>query len=76
MGKGGLAYKILIWSFERGTLPYDIICALILAFVFIVPRSCFLQKKVTQPAEPAQMQERNPSPGGMSAQSEAQSRKK
>jgi len=77
MGKpGGLAYKILIWSFERGTLPYDIICALILAFVFIVPRSCFLQKKFAQPAEPAQMQERRLSPGEMSAQRDTQSRKK
>ena len=73
---GGLAYRILIWSFERGTLPYDIICALILAFVFIVPRSCFLQKKVTQPGGPAQTQEKSPSPGGMSAQGGIQSRKK
>lgn len=64
---GGLAYRILIWSFERGTLPYDIICALILAFIFIVPRSCFLQKKVTQPAGTAQMENRSPSPGGMGA---------
>jgi hypothetical protein len=73
---GGLAYKILIWSFERGTLPYDIICALILAFVFIVPRSCFLQKKFTQPAAPAQMQESSPSPGGISVQGDTQRRKK
>lgn len=77
MGKpGGFAYKILIWSFERGTLPYDIICALILAFVFIVPRSCFLQKKISQPAVPAQVQERSSFPGGMSAQRDTQSRKK
>jgi hypothetical protein len=72
---GGLAYKILIWSFERGTLPYDIICALILAFIFIVPRSCFLQKKFIHPAGPAQMQDRNPSPA-VSAQRDTQSRKK
>ncbi len=32
---------ILIWNHERGTLPYDILCGLILAFVFFVPRSCF-----------------------------------
>lgn len=29
--------KTLIWSYERGTLQYDIICGLILAFVFFVP---------------------------------------
>ena len=36
---------ILIWTYERGTLPYDIICVLILAFIFLVPRSCFVNHK-------------------------------
>jgi len=36
--------NILIWSYERGTLQYDLICALILAFIFFVPRSCFVSK--------------------------------
>jgi len=35
----------LVWSYERGTLQYDIICGLILAFIFFVPRSCFLKPK-------------------------------
>jgi hypothetical protein len=33
-----------MWSYERGTLQYDIICALILLFIFLVPRSCFVSK--------------------------------
>ncbi len=37
--------KIFIWTYERGTLPYDIICILILAFIFFVPPSCFHKKK-------------------------------
>lgn len=37
--------NIFVWSYERGTLPYDILCGLILAFVFFVPRSCFAPKK-------------------------------
>jgi hypothetical protein len=41
---GGVARAILMWSYERGTLQYDIICGLILAFIFFVPRSCFLKK--------------------------------
>jgi hypothetical protein len=41
---GGAARQILVWSYERGTLQYDIICALILAFVFFVPRSCFIRR--------------------------------
>jgi hypothetical protein len=41
---GGFFYRILIWSYERGTIPYDVICVLILAFVFLTPRSCFDRK--------------------------------
>jgi len=38
---GGTIRNIFVWTFERGTLQYDIICALILAFIFFVPRGCF-----------------------------------
>jgi hypothetical protein len=37
--------NILVWSYERGTIQYDIICALILAFIFFVPPSCFVAKR-------------------------------
>jgi hypothetical protein len=40
----GRLRHILIWTYERGTLPYDIICALILAFIFLVPRGCFVNR--------------------------------
>lgn len=33
--------KIFVWSYGRGTIQYDIICILILAFIFLVPRGCF-----------------------------------
>lgn len=39
------SHKILVWSYERGTIPYDILCVLILAFVFLVPPSCFSKKR-------------------------------
>jgi hypothetical protein len=42
--------NIFVWSYDRGTLPYDIICALILAFIFFVPRSCFVPKRTEGPA--------------------------
>jgi hypothetical protein len=42
--------QIFVWSYERGTLQYDIICALILAFIFFVPRSCFVPKRMEDPA--------------------------
>ncbi len=38
---------LLMWSYDRGTLQYDIICALILAFIFLVPRSCLVGNKQT-----------------------------
>ena len=43
---------IFVWSYDRGTLQYDIICALILAFIFFVPRGCFIRSK-TEGAGPS-----------------------
>jgi hypothetical protein len=33
--------KYLLWSFERGSRPYDVICIVILAFIFLTPSSLF-----------------------------------
>ena len=33
--------KYLLWSFERGSRPYDVICIVILAFILITPPSVF-----------------------------------
>jgi hypothetical protein len=41
---GGFFRSLLLWKHERGTLQYDILCALILAFIFFVPRSCFISE--------------------------------
>jgi hypothetical protein len=55
MGKtGDRVNKILVWSYERGTLQYDILCALILLFIFAVPRSCFRSKHQQQPQAPTE----------------------
>jgi len=40
-----LISNIFVWTYDRGTLQYDIICALILAFIFFVPPSCFVSKR-------------------------------
>lgn len=42
-------HNIFVWSYERGTIQYDILCALILAFVFLVPPSCFVAKRAEKP---------------------------
>jgi hypothetical protein len=33
--------KFLFWAYERGSWQYDILCALILAFIFFAPNSVF-----------------------------------
>ena len=33
--------KYLLWSFERGSRAYDVICIVILAFIFLTPPSVF-----------------------------------
>ena len=38
--------KILFWSYERGSLQYDVMCVLILAFIFLSPNR-FFQSRVS-----------------------------
>jgi len=33
--------KYLMWSFERGSRPYDVICFVILGFIFLTPSWVF-----------------------------------
>lgn len=33
--------KVLFWSYPRGSWQYDILCALILAFIFLTPKQIF-----------------------------------
>ena len=37
--------KILFWSYDRGTWQYDIMCVLILAFVFFAPNGSFRSRE-------------------------------
>jgi len=39
--------RIIFWSYERGTLPYDIAVAAILVFVLLTPRSWFHDRPQT-----------------------------
>ena len=38
---GWFSKYVLVWAYGRGSLQYDIICALILAFIFLINPSCF-----------------------------------
>ena len=33
--------NIVFWAYARGTFQYDLLCALILLFIFLTPRSVF-----------------------------------
>lgn len=35
--------RIILWSYGRTTWQYDVLCALILAFIFLTPKSWFEQ---------------------------------
>jgi hypothetical protein len=43
----GIAKKILFWSYGRTSWQYDVMCALILAFIFLTPPAWF---KTSEPA--------------------------
>jgi hypothetical protein len=33
--------RLLLWTFERGSFQWDMMCLLILAFLFLIPRDTF-----------------------------------
>jgi len=37
----GVVKKVILWSYERGSWQYDILCVLILAFIFLTPGRLF-----------------------------------
>jgi len=46
---GAAIYRGLFWTYERGTWQYDVMVALILAFIFFTPRSWFNDQPNFQP---------------------------
>jgi len=44
-----LLVRIVFWSFERGTWPYDVAVALIVVFVLLSPRSWFSDRPPLDP---------------------------
>jgi hypothetical protein len=35
--------NIINWSYERGTWQYDVLCLLIIAFIFLTPKTWFVK---------------------------------
>lgn len=44
--------RLILWDYQRGVWQYDVICAVILLFIFFAPRSWFRD----QPATPTAFQ--------------------
>ena len=41
--------KVLFWSYERGSWQYDLMCVLILAFIFLSPNSIYQSRPSAMP---------------------------
>jgi hypothetical protein len=48
---GSILSRIIFWSYERGTLPYDIAVAAIVVFVLLSPRSWFHDRPQMEPTK-------------------------
>jgi hypothetical protein len=46
----GIVKKILFWSYGRTSWQYDVMCALILAFIFLTPQTWFTTGERMTPA--------------------------
>jgi hypothetical protein len=40
--------RTILWSYERGSWQYDLICLVILAFIFLTPRAWFRDRPTLQ----------------------------
>jgi hypothetical protein len=38
--------NLILWNYERGTWPYDIFCLLIVAFIFLTPKTWFEKRDI------------------------------
>jgi hypothetical protein len=45
MGFFGVIKKIILWSYERGSWQWDILCVVILGFIFLTPNWVFDERQ-------------------------------
>ncbi len=62
---GRILLRVVFWSYERGTWPYDLAVAAIVLFVLLSPRGWFRdQPQIGPPPSPAQVQLLEEDPAG------------
>lgn len=53
---GALLKRLFLWEYERATLPYDILCLVICAFIVFAPRQWFRdQPRIPQASQIASL---------------------
>lgn len=57
MGPLKVIARIIFWKYERGTWQYDLLCALILAFIFLTPPTVFEGRLFTEQNTAPQLEE-------------------
>lgn len=45
--------KIVLWNYSRGTWQYDLFCLLIIAFIFLTPKTWFEKREKLATQTPA-----------------------
>jgi hypothetical protein len=53
----GFIKATVLWHYERGSWQYDVLCVLILAFIFLIPPGVFDERKSSQKNAPLRMDE-------------------
>ncbi|MBE7517178.1 MAG: hypothetical protein HS105_11330 [Chloracidobacterium sp.] len=50
--------RIILWDHQRGTWQYDVFCLLIIAFIFLTPKTWFEKNERTTPTQVSVVQTR------------------
>ena len=59
--------RVLFWTYSRGSWQYDLMCALILAFIFLTPKEFFSRPPFQTSEEPKKIEEKELKPGQVGA---------
>ena len=55
----GAVGQVIFWGYSRGSWQYDVLCVLILAFIFFTPADIFDRSIFSQGKEPEKLEERD-----------------
>lgn len=51
--------RVVFWTYQRGTWQYDVLCALILAFIFLTPKDFFVRPPFYSEETPKKIEEKD-----------------